>query len=231
MNKLWASGKEVLASVLPMTVLIILLSVTLVPMTREMMISFIGGSVMMMFGLTLFLFGAELSMQEVGNRVGRYMVKRRNVLVFVVVAFVVGLALTIAEPDIQVLADQFATMTNDAISRSALLVVFGIGVGVLLVVGLLRILFRIKLTYILVGGYIIAFLLSIFSDPSMVPIAFDSGGATTGPLTVPFLLAIGSGVAGSVRSDKESGDQSFGIVGVSSLGSILALLILGVVYR
>ena len=231
MHKLWDSCKEVLVSVLPMTVLIILLAVTIVPVTPEMMVTFIGGSIMLMFGLTLFLFGAELSMQEVGRRVGTYMVKRRSLVIFIVLAFLIGLALTIAEPDIQVLADQFAGASGGAMSRHMLLVVFGIGVGALLVVALLRIVFHVKLTYVFTIGYIIAFTLAFFSNQSIVPIAFDSGGATTGPLSVPLLLALGTGVASNIRSDKETGDQSFGIVGIASLGSITALLVLGVMYR
>ena len=231
MNRLWSSCKEVLVSVLPMTVLIIILAATIVPIPTDMMISFIGGTIMMMLGLTIFLFGAELSMQEIGRLVGNYMVKRRSLVIFIVLAFIIGVALTIAEPDVQVLAEQFTDVAGEIIGRPVLIAVFGVGVGVLLVVALLRIIFRIKLTYILVGGYTIALILAFFCDPVIMPIAFDSGGATTGPLSVPFLLALGSGVAGNIRADKETGDQSFGIVGIASLGSILSLLLLGVMYQ
>ena len=230
MERIKHSLYEVLVSVLPMAVLIIFLGVLVVPFPPGMMFQFIGGTIIMMAGLVLFLVGSDLSMREVGEQVGSYMVRRRNLSIFVGLAFIIGVVITIAEPDVQVLATQVESLTNGEIGKMLLTVVVGLGVGILLTIALVRLLVKVKLLYVLFAGYVLAFILAYFTNPSLAPIAFDSGGVTTGPLTVPFLLAIGSGVTSTIRPDKND-TQSFGIVGVASLGSIISVLILGVVFR
>lgn len=230
MKKLINSFKEVIVSILPMTVLILIIAVIWAPFSPEMLVSFIGGAVMMMIGMALFLFGADISMMEVGERVGNYLVHRRSLKILIIAGFFVGMFVTIAEPDVQVLAGQVSAVSDGQINRSMLIAVVGVGVGVFLVIALLRFVFQMKLYHILLIGYIVVFVLSFFTNPEMAPVAFDSGGVTTGPITVPFILSLGSGITSGVRTSKE-GTDSFGIVALSSLGPVLAVMILGVIFR
>jgi len=229
MKKLKENFFEVLSSILPVAVLILVLSLILAPFSTDMMIKFVGGSVMMIVGMTLFLFGADISMMEVGSRVGGFLVRKRSLVLLIALGFVMGLVITIAEPDVQVLAGQVSTNSGGAISKTMLTGVVGVGVGIFLVLALLRVVFQIKLIHLLMGGYALIFILSAFANPEYVPMAFDSGGVTTGPMTVPFILAMGTGVTSAIGS--KSGNDSFGMVGLASLGPVLAVMILGVVFR
>lgn len=230
MKKLKESFYEVITSILPMTVLIVILSFILAPFDSDMMISFVGGAIMMMLGMTLFLFGADISMMEVGSRVGNFLVRKRNLAVLIIIGFFVGVFITVAEPDVQVLADQVASVSDGRVSKALLTGIVGIGVGVFLVLALLRIVLQVPLIYLLLVGYILIFVLALFANPEFVPVAFDSGGVTTGPMTVPFILALGSGVTSAIHT-KKGGNESFGMVGLASIGPVLAVMILGVVYR
>ena len=230
MRKLLNSFKEVLVSILPMTVLILIISGIWAPFTPEMLASFIGGAIMMMIGMALFLFGADISMMEVGERVGNFLVSRRSLKILIIAGFFVGMFVTIAEPDVQVLAGQVAAVSEGSINRTMLIAVVGVGVGIFLVIALLRFVFQMKLYHILIIGDIAVFALSFFTNPEMAPVAFDSGGVTTGPITVPFILSLGSGITSGVRTSRE-GTDSFGMVALSSLGPVLAVMILGVIFR
>ncbi len=231
MNQLKQTFKEVLSSIVPMTVLILCIGLVLAPFTADMMISFAGGAVMMIAGLTLFLFGAEWSMLEVGTRVGSFIVRKRSLVLLICLGFLVGTFITLAEPSVQVLAEQIQTVSSGKVSGLLLLTVVSGGVGFFLVFALLRIVFQWKLISILLVGYIVVFILALFTAPEFVPVAFDSGGVTTGPMTVPFILSLGTGITSSIRSHKTGGNDSFGMVGLASLGPILAVLVLGVIYR
>ena len=230
MEKLKEKFREVIVSILPMTVLILVLSAILAPFSKEMMVRFLGGAIMMIGGMTLFLFGADISMMEVGTRVGSFLVRRRSLYILVVLGFAVGMFITVAEPDVQVLAKNVATVSDGQISKMLLTMIVGVGVGIFLVLALLRIVLQIPLIYMLLAGYALAFILAIFAAPEFVPVAFDSGGVTTGPMTVPFILALGTGVTSAIRPGK-SGNDSFGMVGLASLGPILAVMVLGVIFR
>lgn len=230
MQKMKESFVEVLTSILPMVALILVLSFIIEPFDRDMMISFVGGAVMMMLGLTLFLFGANLSMMEVGAQVGAFMVKKRSLVLIILLGFLIGFVVTIAEPDVQVLAGQVSDVSAGQVPKMLLIGVVGVGVGIFLVLALLRIVFQIKLYYLMMGGYALVFLLAAFAAPTYVPVAFDSGGVTTGPLTVPFILALGGGVTSMIRQGK-GGNDSFGMVGLASLGPVIAVMILGVVFK
>jgi len=230
MDQLREKFQEVISSILPMTVLILVLSFILAPFDSDMMISFLGGAVMMIVGMALFLFGADLSMMEVGSRVGSFIVRKRSIVLLVLIGFIVGMFITVAEPDVQVLAGQVADVSQGAVSKGMLTAIVGVGVGIFLVLALLRIVFQVKLIYLMFGGYLLIFILAAFANPDFVPVAFDSGGVTTGPLTVPFILAMGTGITSAIRSGK-GGNDSFGMVGLASLGPVLAVMILGVIYR
>lgn len=209
---------------LPISLVVLLLSVTLVPVSLSSMALFLVGAVLLIFGMGLFTLGAETAMLPMGAHMGAAITKKRSIIFLSVVAFVLGLMITLAEPDLSVLARQV-----QGVPDLTLMLTVAVGVGLFLVVALLRILFQWKLSYILIGLYGAVFLLGAFIKPEFVPMAFDAGGVTTGPMTVPFILALGMGVA-NVRGGKSAQDDSFGLVALCSVGPILAVMIISLFY-
>ena len=180
---------------------------------------------MLIIGMGLFSLGAEQSMTPIGNQIGTALTRTKNLPLILAVSFLLGFAITIAEPDLQVLAQ-----TVPHISNTVLLITVGAGVGFFMSVCMLRILTGMRLRLLLIFFYAIIFLLAFFADKNFIGIAFDSGGVTTGPMTVPFILALGLGVS-NVRSDKNAEADSFGLVALCSIGPVLAVLILGFFYK
>ncbi len=217
--------KESLSSVLPITILVLILHLTIVPMPSGTLLMFIFGAVLLVMGMGLFTLGADVSMMIMGEKIGSYLTQTRKIWLLIPVTFLMGVMITIAEPDLQVLARQ-----TPGVPDPVLIWAVAIGVGIFLVVAFLRTLLQIKLSYILIGLYCIVFLLAAFTPSNFIAVAFDSGGVTTGPITVPFIMALGIGMA-AVRSDKTSQEDSFGLVALCSVGPILAVLLLGLFYR
>lgn len=215
---------ESLTSVLPVTGIVLLLLVTFFPVSAEMLLSFIIGAVLLIVGMGLFNLGAESAMTPMGEYVGSRMTASKKLWIVILVSLFVGVMITISEPDLQVLANQISSIPNFVLVWSV-----GLGVGLLLVVAMLRVLFRIRLKYLLLGFYAAVFLLAFLIPDDFIAVAFDSGGVTTGPMTVPFIMAFGIGVA-SISSDSQSGDDNFGMVALCSVGPILAIMILGLLY-
>lgn len=216
--------KEALYSVVPIIIIVAFLCLFISPVETGLMLNFIIGTVMVILGMGLFTLGAEISMTPIGNRIGTAMTKTKNFAFILAVSFAVGFAVTVAEPDLQALAE-----TVPHINNSVLLLTVGAGVGFFLSVCMMRILTGVRLRWFLIGFYTLVFILAAFTDADFLSIAFDSGGVTTGPMTVPFILALGIGVS-NIRSDKKAGADSFGLVALSSIGPILAVLILGFFY-
>ncbi len=216
--------REALDSVLPITVIVLLLSVTAAPMPTDVLLAFLVGAVLLIAGMGLFTLGADTAMLPIGERVGAHMTRSRRLWVVVSVSFLMGVIITVSEPDLQVLARQVPGIPN-----AVLIGAVAVGVGIFLVVALLRILFRIPLNGLLIACYLVVFGLAFLIPPDFLAIAFDSGGVTTGPMTVPFIMALGIGVA-SIRSDENASQDSFGLVALCSVGPILAVLILALVY-
>ncbi len=216
--------KEALVSVLPIIVIVLVLCLTIAPVSADLLLSFLIGAVMMIVGMGLFTLGAEMSMTPIGNRIGSSLTKSKNLPLILGVSFILGIAVTVAEPDLQVLAQ-----TVPHIDNFVLLVTVGIGVGFFLSVSMLRIIVGIRLRWLLLGFYLLVFGLAAFSDKNFLAVAFDSGGVTTGPMTVPFILALGVGVS-NIRSDRKAGSDSFGLVSLCSIGPILAVLLLSFFY-
>ena len=213
--------RESLVSVLPIIAIVTVLCLFLVPMQPNLLLTFLIGALMIVVGLGLFSLGAERSMTIIGNKIGTALTKIGKLPVILLVAFALGVAVTVAEPDLQVLAD---TVPN--IDKTVLLLAVGIGVGLFMVVCMLRILYGINLRWVLLGCYVVIFALAAFTDRDFLCIAFDSGGVTTGPMTVPFILALGVGIS-HVRSDRQAEADSFGLVSLCSIGPILSVLLLG----
>ena len=213
--------KESLTSVLPITAIVLVLCFTITPISNNAMMAFLLGSLLLIVGMGLFTLGSEMSMIPLGEAVGKEITRSKKVWVIVAISFLIGVIITVAEPDLQVLAGQVPSIPDRVIIWSVAL-----GVGVFLVIALLRILFAIQLSYLLIGFYAIVFVLAGFVSPDFWAVAFDSGGVTTGPMTVPFIMALGVGVS-AVRNDREAGGDSFGLVALCSIGPIITVLLLG----
>ena len=216
--------KDSVKAVLPVSLIILVLCFTVAPIDMSSFTSFLFGSVMIIVGMALFSLGAEMSMTQMGEYVGAQMTKSKKILLIIVLSFAVGFMITMSEPDLQILA-KYAP----SIPTTALIVCVSAGVGAFLVVAMLRIIFGIKLKYLLMGFYLVVFVLAFFVSPDFWAIAFDAGGVTTGPMTVPFIMALGVGVA-SIRYDSKGGGDSFGLVALCSVGPIMAVLILGLIW-
>ena len=216
--------REAAISVLPIVVIVLLLCLTIAPVGNDLLLCFLIGTIFVIAGMGMFSLGAEASMTPIGNRIGTALTKTRNLPLILIVSFLLGFAVTIAEPDLQVLAE-----TVPHINNTVLLVTVGLGVGFFLSVCMLRIVTGVKLRWLLIAFYGIVFILASLAAPDFLSVAFDSGGVTTGPMTVPFILALGVGVS-YIRSDARAEADSFGLVALCSIGPILAVLILSFFY-
>lgn len=216
---------ETLKAVFPIIVIVLLLCFTIAPVSPGILMAFLIGAVLLIVGMLLFSIGVELSMTPIGERVGTTMTKSRNLPLMILLSFTLGFIITISEPDLQVLAQQVPSVPN-----MVLILAVAVGVGCFLVIALLRMLFGIALSHMLLFFYILVFALACFVPQDFLSVAFDSGGVTTGPMTVPFIMALGIGIS-AIRSDKHAADDSFGLVSLCSVGPILAVLILGMIYH
>ena len=224
-EKLKEKIQESLSSVLPITVIVLILSISLVPLEIGTLALFLTGAVLLIVGMGFFQLGAEMAMTPLGQSVGGRLIKSKKIILIILVSFFMGAIITIAEPDLQVLANQVASVPNQVLIWTV-----AVGVGIFLVVAVLRIIFRISLPMMLLVFYILLFLLSFFSPDSFTAVAFDSGGVTTGPMTVPFIMALGVGFS-AARSDREGASDSFGLVALCSIGPIMMVLLLGIFYN
>lgn len=178
--------KESLSSVLPVTGIVFLLCFSISPVPNSLLMGFVLGALLLILGMGLFTLGTDLAMTPIGSHVGSAVTKSRRVWLIILVSLLVGIFITMSEPDLQVLAEQVPGIPN-----MVLIVAVAIGVGVFLVVAMLRMLLRVKLSHLLIGIYVFVFLLARFVPQEFLSVAFDSGGVTTGPMTVPFIMALG----------------------------------------
>ena len=216
--------KEAAASVLPIVIIVGVMCLSFIPMQADLMLSFLIGSLMLIVGMGLFTLGSDVSMTPIGTHMGAKLTRSRNLPLILIVSLLLGLAVTVSEPDLTVLADNVP-----AIDTTVLIITVGVGVGIFLMLSMVRILFKIPLKWLLIGLYGLVFLLAALASPDYWAVAFDSGGVTTGPMTVPFIMALGVGVA-SIRSDANAQEDSFGLVALCSVGPILAVLLLSFFY-
>lgn len=224
-NKFAEKLRESLMAVAPTIGIVLLLSFTIAPIPPSILLLFLFGAVLLIVGMMFFTLGAELSMTPVGERIGTRIAQSRNLVIVLFLCFLLGFIITISEPDLQVLAEQVPSVPN-----ATLIIAVAVGVGFFLMVAMLRMLFSKTLRLLLIIFYIVVFVLAFFVPDDFLAVAFDSGGVTTGPMTVPFIMALGVGFA-AVRSDKHAEDDSFGLVALCSIGPILAVLLLGMLYH
>lgn len=217
--------KEALTAVLPIIGIVLVLTFTIAPVPSSILLLFLFGAVLLIIGMMFFTLGAELAMSPMGERVGTRMASTRKLPIVLFLCFILGFIITISEPDLQVLAEQVPSIPNNVLILSV-----ACGVGLFLVVAMLRMLFSKALAPLLIIFYIIVFILAAYVPKNFLAVAFDSGGVTTGPMTVPFIMALGVGFA-AIRSDKHAEDDSFGLVSLCSIGPILAVLTLGLLYH
>ncbi len=220
--------KESLVSVLPVTLIVLLLNLTpLVDFNTTETVVFVCSALVLILGMGLFNLGADIAMTPMGEQVGAGLSRSKNVGILLLVCFAMGVFITVAEPDLTVLATQTAGLINGTL----LIVTVGVGVGIFLVLAILRVVFKIHLATLLMYFYMLLFALSslvvICGNSGFLPMAFDSGGVTTGPITVPFIMALGVGVAATLGG-KDAGENSFGLVAMCSIGPILAVMALGI---
>ena len=224
-NRFAEKLREALTAVSPTIGIVLLLSFTIAPIPPSILLLFLFGAVMLIVGMMFFTLGAELAMTPVGERIGTRIAQSRKLGIVLLLCFVLGFVITISEPDLQVLAEQVPSVPN-----AVLIVAVAAGVGVFLMIAMLRMLFLKTLRMLLIIFYLLIFALAFFVPDDFISVAFDSGGVTTGPMTVPFIMALGVGFA-AVRSDKHAEDDSFGLVALCSIGPILAVLLLGLLYH
>ena len=216
---------EALQAVLPIVAIVLVLCFTIAPVSPSILLCFLLGAVLIVVGIMFFTLGAEMSMTPMGERVGAVLTRSRKLPVILGVGFLLGFLITISEPDLQVLANQVPSIPNRTLIFSV-----AAGVGLFLTVAFLRMLLGVALPPLLVAFYGLVFVLAAFVPREFLAVAFDSGGVTTGPMTVPFIMALGVGVS-AIRGDRHAADDSFGLVALCSVGPILAVLILGIAFR
>lgn len=217
--------KEALTAVSPTIGIVLLLSFTIAPIPPSILLLLLFGAVLLIIGMMFFTLGAELAMTPVGEKIGTRIANSRNLGIVLLLCFLLGFIITISEPDLQVLAEQVPSVPN-----AVLILAVAVGVGFFLMIAMLRMLFSKTLRSLLILFYLLVFVLAFFVQDDFLAVAFDSGGVTTGPMTVPFIMALGVGFA-AVRSDKHAEDDSFGLVSLCSIGPILAVLLLGLLYH
>ena len=218
-NALLKKLKESFISILPITIIVIILGLTISPLPTNTLLTFLGCCVLLAVGIALFTLGADTSMIPIGQHMGGYLSKKSKPWLMIFFCFILGIIITIAEPDLMVLAGQVSS-----INTWVFIIAVSLGVGLFLVLGLLRIIFKWKFNIVIAACYILIFIFAIFLDKGIIPLSFDSGSVTTGPISVPFIMAFGLGIASARGSNAK--EDSFGLIGFASVGPILVVMLL-----
>ncbi len=222
---MFASLKEALQSVLPIAAIVLILSISLAPMGAGVMVLFLFGTLLLIGGMSFFTIGSSISMEPLGEGIGIEISKRKKISIPLIICFVLGALITMAEPDLQVLAEQVPSIPN-----IVLVAAVAVGVGIFLSISLIRTKKGLSLSRLLIAFYAAAVILAFFAPSDFIAMAFDSGGVTTGPITVPFIMALGAGLA-TLAKGKKSAESSFGLVALCSIGPILSVLVLSICFN
>lgn len=217
--------KEVMIAIIPINILVIFIDLFILSLPRVSLLIFFASSLLLIVGLALFMLGVDISASQMGRMLGQGLTRlKRKHHLFLATAGV-GFIISIAEPSLTILAHQIERGSFQAISQLSVIIIVSLGIAVFMALGIFRIVFRWNLRIIMMLGYLLVFLLSFFIDDTIFAFAFDASGATTGVMTVPFILAISQGI--SSMTDNPTDDNHFGLVGITSIGPILAVIILG----
>ena len=228
MNILTQKFKEVFYSVLPISVIVLILNFTLTPLNTTLLIRFLLGAFLIIIGLSIFLLGVDIGITPIGHMMGSLITKTNKLWIIGIAGLILGFFISVAEPDLHILARQVDFVTSGVISMSSIVITVSIGIAILLSLGLIRIVFNKPLNKFLTLLYGIVFILALFTSSEFLAISFDSSGATTGALTVPFILALAAGVSTLKKDSVASEEDSFGLVGIASTGAIISVMLVSI---
>lgn len=228
MSSIFEKTKEVTRTLLPVFILVLILCFTIVDVETDVMVRFIVGSVLLLAGLSIFLWGVDLSMNPIGEYMSQEIATSRSPIIIAILSFLMGFLITVAEPDLLVLGSQIESASGGTMSAQLIVYMVSIGVGALITFGVFRLLKDIPLNVFMAITYGIIFILAIFVSEEFLAISFDSSGATTGALTTPFILAISLGLS-KVKGGKDSEENSFGLVGIMSAGAIIPVMLISII--
>lgn len=228
MDVLTQKLKEVLLAVLPITIIVLILNFTITPLETTLLIRFLLGAFFIILGLSIFLFGIDIGITPIGHLLGTILTKTNKIWYIGIASLLLGFFISVAEPDLHILAGQVDFVTSGLIPMSYIIIIVSVGIAVMLSLGLIRIVYNQPLHILLTITYIIIFILAIFTSPEFLAISFDASGATTGALTVPFILALAAGVSALKKDSVASEEDSFGLVGVTSTGAIISVMMVSI---
>ena len=231
MNELVLKLKEVFFSILPIMIIVLILNFTIAPLEQEVFIRFLIGVIFIIIGLTLFLTGVDIGITPIGNTIGAAMTKTNKIWIVLISGLLLGFFVSIAEPDLHILSAQVAFVTSNMVSKWTIVIIVSIGIAVMLSVGFIRIVYNYPLYKLLTILYSIIFILALFTSREFLAISFDASGATTGALTVPFILALAIGISRLKKDSKATEKDSFGLVAIASVGAIISVILLSIVSK
>lgn len=231
MNIFTQKLKEVLMSVLPITIIVLILNFTIVPLATPIVIRFLLGAILIILGLAIFLIGVDIGITPFGHILGSNITKTNKLWIVVISGVILGFFISIAEPGLLVLANQVSLVTLGGISSTSLLIVVSIGLAAMIAFGFVRIVYNVPLYKILTVTYFIVFILALFTSSEFLAISFDASGATTGVLAVPFILSLSLGISALKKDSKSSEKDSFGLVAIASVGAIMSVMLLNIISK
>lgn len=231
MNLLTEKMREVLMSVLPITIIVLILNFTLTPIDTNLLIRFIIGTVAIVIGLSIFLVGVDIGVTPIGNIMGTNIAKTNKLWIVIVAGLLLGFFISVAEPDLQILGGQVEFVTSGLVSKWLIVAIVSIGIAIMLSLGLGRIVYNFPLYKLLTIIYGFILVLALFTSPEFLAISFDASGATTGAMTVPFILALATGVSRLKKDSKSSEKDSFGLVAIASTGAIIAVMLMSILSK
>jgi len=231
LNVLTEKLMEVLLAVLPITIIVTILNFTITPLGADLYIRFIVGALLIVAGLTVFLLGVDIGITQIGNLMGASIAKTNRLLIVIAAGLILGFVISVAEPDLHILAQQVENVTAGSIGKAGIVLVVSAGIALMLALGFIRILYNLAVNKIFTVLYLVVFSLACFTPNEFMAISFDASGATTGAVTVPFILALAAGVSVLKKDSKASEIDSFGMVGIASVGAIIGVMLMGILSK
>lgn len=227
-NRVTARVLEVITAILPLILAVVILQFAVIRMPSQLFLQFIIGAAMVIGGMILFLLGIEIGIVPMGKALGAELPRSKSLFLILGIAFLIGFAATVAEPDVIVLTGQVDEVSQGAIAQNVLIYAIAIGIGFFVAMAMLRVLLGFPIAYLLAAGYIIVIILAFLAPAEFIPVAFDSGGVTTGPMAVPMILALGLGFS-SALAGRSALSDGFGLIGLASIGPIIGVMVIGMV--
>jgi len=231
LNLLFQKFKEIFFIVLPIVIIVLILNFTVTSLETPLIIRFFIGVLLIILGLAIFLLGVEIGITPIGNLIGSTITKTNKIYIVILAGLILGFFISITEPDLHILAGQIDSIVSGQVSKHNIILIVSVGIAVMLVLGLIRIVRNLQLHKVLTGLYLLVFILALFTSPEFLAISFDASGATTGAITVPFILALAVGVSRLKKDSRASESDSFGLVAIVSVGPIISLMILSILRK